>query len=239
MAAAHLARLGFRRRLSRHVLLSRPETSAAASALDDGGDVTAAAAVGAAAAAAAAAAPGAAEEEKDGGRGGRRKRKGETQERGRGGGGNRKAEQEESTAAAVSLSSLPPSPSPPLPAGVWAVDGALPPALLTHLRDSLFGAASPFWVDHRYPDPMTGYFSYHYPLTGETTTTITASPDSSTAAGHQPAIEAAIDELRVALSEGDPELAAALGGAAAAEWWAHSRSPHEVGQCRLTQSNPR
>lgn len=40
-------------------------------------------------------------------------------------------------------------------------------------------------------------------------------------------MEAALDEVRAALSEADPRLAAALGRAAAAEWWAHSRTPHE------------
>ena len=111
-----------------------------------------------------------------------------------------------------------PAEAPPvrLPAGVWAVDGAIPVKLLAHLRDVLFGPESAFWSDHRYHDPMTGYFSYHCPI------------DASASGGRRSSpVEVAIDEMRAVLLEADPRLAAVLRRAVAAEWWVHSRTPHE------------
>eukprot|EP00947_MAST-08B_sp_MAST-8B-sp1_P004188 g4188.t1 len=49
--------------------------------------------------------------------------------------------------------------SPP----VRAFDNALPPAMLAHLRQALRPGA-PFWAEHRYDSPMTGFFSYCHDL---------------------------------------------------------------------------
>ena len=105
----------------------------------------------------------------------------------------------------------------------YVVDGVLPDALLKRLRDDCFGPASKFWTDHRYHDPMTGYFSYHYPLPDDAAATARRGDGANDTA----VVEDAIDVVRAALSGADVDIAAKLATATSAEWWAHSRSPHE------------
>jgi hypothetical protein len=45
------------------------------------------------------------------------------------------------------------------------VDDAIPPRWVEHLCQA-FSPASPFWAEHRYDDPATGYFSYNFPVAG-------------------------------------------------------------------------
>ena len=105
----------------------------------------------------------------------------------------------------------------------YVVDGVLPDALLKRLRDDCFGPASKFWTDHRYHDPMTGYFSYHYPLPDDAAATARRGDGANDTA----VVEDVIDVVRAALSGADADIAAKLATATSAEWWAHSRSPHE------------
>jgi hypothetical protein len=94
---------------------------------------------------------------------------------------------------------------------------------LKRLRDDCFGPASKFWTDHRYHDPMTGYFSYHYPLPDDAAATARRGDGANDTA----VVEDVIDVVRAALSGADADIAAKLATATSAEWWAHSRSPHE------------
>lgn len=47
------------------------------------------------------------------------------------------------------------------------VDSAIPAGWVNHLRNA-FAPTSTFWPEHRYDDPATGYFSYHFPVSGPT-----------------------------------------------------------------------
>ena len=78
----------------------------------------------------------------------------------------------------------------------YVVDGVLPDALLKRLRDDCFGPASKFWTDHRYQDPMTGYFSYHYPLPDDAAATARRGDGANDTA----VVEDVIDVVRAALS---------------------------------------
>ena len=45
------------------------------------------------------------------------------------------------------------------------IDNAIPDEWVRHLCKA-FSPASPFWPEHRYDDPATGYFSYHFQVAG-------------------------------------------------------------------------
>ena len=100
-------------------------------------------------------------------------------------------------------------------------DGALPTALLAHLQAALAPAA-PFWEEHAYASPSTGFFSYQHELPAWAD----GDGDGSSGAGSAPrsALEQALLRLRAVAAEAVP----AARGARFAEWWAHSR-PHSSG----------
>jgi len=89
-----------------------------------------------------------------------------------------------------------------------ALDRALPPSVLSHL-DVCFAPAAPFWREHAYHAPDTGYFSYSHSLAGAPVT----------------AWEALLRSLRALVAA---RLQPAAAAATHVEWWAHCR-PHGCG----------
>jgi hypothetical protein len=91
--------------------------------------------------------------------------------------------------------------------GVVVLDNALPPHLLTAAY-SAFSPSSPFWMEHKYFDPCTGYFSYVMPL-------------------KQPGIKNGRTCLMDKIVETSRDLAAKkfpqVATCEKAEWWAHCR----------------
>lgn len=97
---------------------------------------------------------------------------------------------------------------------VIACDNVLPPCMLVYMK-RIFNTSSPFWSDHGYDSPSTGFFSYqiHLPLYGPPT----AAPASSS-------FEQVIEHIWRATCSQMPRVRTAR----YAEWWAHSR-PHSNG----------
>ncbi len=93
---------------------------------------------------------------------------------------------------------------------VAGLDGALPASMTAHLA-ACFAPGSPFFREHRYHSPSTGYFSYTHALSGA---------DAPAACAFEQclaAVRAIAASLRPAVAE-----------ATHAEWWAHCR-PHSSG----------
>ena len=98
-------------------------------------------------------------------------------------------------------------------AHVSAFDQVLPPEMLAHLQAALSPNA-PFWREHRYGSPSTGFFSYQIPLP-------MFSPDwKSKSRRGRSSLEEIIVHLRATAAESVPDAA----NAKFAEVWAHSRS---------------
>jgi len=102
---------------------------------------------------------------------------------------------------------IPPSESLlPKDCGAMVVDNALPPQLFEALQEA-FSPSAPFWREHKYHDPNTGYFSYIQPL------------HEASAAPSNRLIEAAVECIRAQAAAWLPEVKKAE----TAEWWAHCR----------------
>ncbi|KAJ1552411.1 hypothetical protein HK405_011425, partial [Cladochytrium tenue] len=99
---------------------------------------------------------------------------------------------------------------------VRAVDAALPPDALAHMRRA-FHPAAPFWAHHSY-GPDSPYFSYLVDL---------RHPENSTSHPLS-AIDLVVRHLHRLAVAMHPERRQALLAARRAEWWAHAR-PHAHG----------
>jgi hypothetical protein len=103
--------------------------------------------------------------------------------------------------------SIPPTETPlPKGCGAMVLDSALPQHLFRALQEA-FSPSAPFWREHNYLDPRTGYFSYIQPLS------------KAPAAPSSRLIEAAVDCLRAHAAAWLPQVK----NAETAEWWAHCR----------------
>ena len=94
----------------------------------------------------------------------------------------------------------------PKDCGAMVVDNALPPHLFEVLQEA-FSPSAPFWQEHKYHDPNTGYFSYIQPL------------HKASAAPSTRLIEAAVECVRAQAAAWLPDVERAE----TAEWWAHCR----------------
>jgi len=98
-------------------------------------------------------------------------------------------------------------------AGLSVVDGALPADLFRGIVEA-FGPKAPFWREHRYHDPGTGYFSYIMPV-GSASSSSSSSSSSSVGT----LMGAVVEAVRLHAVVLEPRCAAAT----VAEWWAHCR----------------
>jgi hypothetical protein len=98
---------------------------------------------------------------------------------------------------------------------VMACDNVLPPCMLTFMK-RIFHVSSPFWSEHGYDSPSTGFFSYQIELPLYTSLSSHSSSVSS--------FERVIEHIWRATCSQMPHVRAAR----YAEWWAHSR-PHSNG----------
>jgi hypothetical protein len=102
----------------------------------------------------------------------------------------------------------------------FAFDDVLPPAMLTHLQGAL-NPGAPFWREHAYASPGTGFFSYQHALPkwrSEAGEGGSSGPSSSSS------FEQVLLRLRATAAVAVP----AVQKARFAEWWAHLR-PHSSG----------
>ena len=93
------------------------------------------------------------------------------------------------------------------PAGVRAIDGALPSGLLRNLQRA-FAADGPFWREHKYACGESPFFSYVMPLDG----------------APQCGLDRVVRAVHARVCAAFPAAKAAR----YAEWWAHCR-PHSAG----------
>ncbi|KAG5178768.1 hypothetical protein JKP88DRAFT_201455 [Tribonema minus] len=91
---------------------------------------------------------------------------------------------------------------------VRILDGALPPDMFAMMQ-SAFAPSAPFWREHAYHDPATGYFSYVHALGG-------GAPRSG--------LDQVIRHIHALVCRKQPQAKQAC----FAEWWAHCR-PHSSG----------
>ena len=100
----------------------------------------------------------------------------------------------------------------PLASSLAVVENALPLPLLAALQ-AAFAPDAPFWVEHRYEHPATGFFSYVEPL-----------PPPSERTRHSTLLGAVVRRI----AEIAASRLSAASAACTAEWWAHWR-PHRAG----------
>lgn len=111
----------------------------------------------------------------------------------------------------------------------FAFDDVLPPEMLAHLQGAL-GPGAPFWREHAYDSPGTGFFSYQHALPPWNDEGGEGGADeggSSGQASDRPALssfEQVLLHLRATAAAAVPAVQAAR----FAEWWAHDR-PHSAG----------
>jgi hypothetical protein len=105
---------------------------------------------------------------------------------------------------------------------VICVDNVLPPRMLQHMQSAL-GPDAPFWREHAYDSPQTGFFSYQHALPdfASTSSTLSASPSPSSSSSPAGSLHDVILHIWHQAALAYPPLQRAT----FAEWWAHSR-PH-------------
>ena len=110
-------------------------------------------------------------------------------------------------------------------AKVTSCDSVLPPCMLSYLQH-IFSASSPFWSEHGYDSPSTGFFSYQIGLTPPFPAEVHAQTDRHDSAGTQgiTPFHEVLHHLWRATCHKMPHVKRAK----YAEWWAHRR-PHSNG----------
>ena len=101
---------------------------------------------------------------------------------------------------------------------VYCFDSVLSPCMLAHMK-AAFAPAAPFWHEHAYDSPQTGFFSFQHAIQSEAALAQPSVPLSNSGGGgglH----DALLHIWRTAAAAHAP-----LRRARFAEWWAHSR-PH-------------
>jgi hypothetical protein len=94
---------------------------------------------------------------------------------------------------------------------VCAFDNALAPDVLQYMQNS-FASDSPFWPEHGYDSPTSGFFSYQLSLVPTT---------ARSSSEHLTTFESVVHSIWDTAQKGMPKLK----NARFAEWWCHSR-PH-------------
>ena len=125
---------------------------------------------------------------------------------------------------------LPPS------AGVCVVDDALPERLFEQLREAFSPTSSPFWREHAYDDPATGYFSYVLPISKMENSVDANGGSIKRARGKRKKMQDDDDDddawadtiigqfLAVLLKCAEQRWPGVSTACGAAEWWAHCRN---------------